>query len=277
MLFLLFIGTTNIYSQTDTSIRKIDWNDYLTKDKKHFTICTDCNYNSAQPVFTINGSDNQGALGSVSYLDFNHDDREDAIVELSLDGTGHCTSTSFILFLHSSTGPAKSIHDGNCQFVVYISNDTIMTARPLFGPGEPIYIPSEFETTPIVWENGRVQRLKPIVKPMADNPIDAVETFYLRVNGGIFEVAYDFLSSDYKKKNPYARWVEGYKNTTSVKAVVDSTLKDDRVQVKISSTDTINGKEIHRRYEGSWKVKLDTTNPYHIRWQLSDPRINEVK
>jgi hypothetical protein len=157
------------------------------------------------------------------------------------------------------------------------THDTILVTRALFGPMEPNCCPGEYETTPIVWRNSKVHRLKSTIKPTSDSPIEAVESFYRRINGGLFEVAYDFLSSDYKKKNPYKRWVDGYKNTKSVSVDIDSTITNDRVKVRIQSIDAINNNDVHRQFEGSWKVILDTTNPYHIRWQLSDPKIREIK
>jgi len=270
---LLLLQARVAIAQLDTSIRRVDWVKQMTNDKKHFSICSDCEGHSIKPVFDIKGTDHGGALGEVSYADFNHDDKEDAVVELWMDGSGRFAA--FVLFLQSQKGPVFTMCDGGPRFEVNISRDTIYADHALYG-ADPTCCPSEHKITPIIVRGKKVHRLKPTIYPSGD-AIYAVQRFYSRLSGDEFEAAYENLSTQFRRAHPYKQWIKGYQHTNSIDVRLDSVMKNDRIAIWIKSVDEVKGKKDTRLFEGSWKVTLDRSNPYHLRWVLSDPAIKEIK
>ena len=101
-----------------------------------------------------------------------------------------------------------------------------------------------------------------------------MRAFYNYLKARKLDKAFDLISDNYKRGYKFTTWKKGYESlldTTVIKIENDTTVKD-RVNVKLSTKDMVDGEIVYKYFEGYWDVK-EITN----RWQLWDPKIKEVK
>jgi hypothetical protein len=106
------------------------------------------------------------------------------------------------------------------------------------------------------------------------SPLETVRAFYNYLKARKLDKAFDLISDNYKRGYKFTTWKKGYESlldTTVIKIENDPTVKD-RVNVKLSTKDMVDGEIVYKYFEGYWDVK-EVTN----RWQLWDPKIKEVK
>jgi hypothetical protein len=106
------------------------------------------------------------------------------------------------------------------------------------------------------------------------SPLESVRAFYNYLKARKLDKAFDLISDNYKRGYKFTTWKKGYESlldTTVIKIENDPTVKD-RVNVKLSTKDMVDGEIVYKYFEGYWDVK-EVTN----RWQLWDPKIKEVK
>ena len=106
------------------------------------------------------------------------------------------------------------------------------------------------------------------------SPLETVRAFYNYLKARKLDKAFDLISDNYKRGYKFTTWKRGYESlldTTVIKIENDPTVKD-RVNVKLSTKDVVDGEIVYKYFEGYWDVK-EVTN----RWQLWDPKIKEAK
>lgn len=104
--------------------------------------------------------------------------------------------------------------------------------------------------------------------------LDTVKAFYNYLKTRQLDKAFELMSDNYKRGYKFTTWKKGYESlldTTVIKIENDPTVKD-RVKVKLSTKDMVDGEIVYKYFEGYWDVR-EVVN----RWQLWEPKINEVK
>ena len=100
----------------------------------------------------------------------------------------------------------------------------------------------------------------------------AVLDFYNAIDGKSYSVAYDSLSTDWKKELSYPEFERGYRNTQSVRCtVIDSqTVADGKVEVKVEIEVVENGTS--RRFAGTYQTERREDG-----WKLDSASVREAK
>ncbi len=280
-MFVFLIHTGVIHAQRrelDTSIRKSDWNALLAADFKHFQI--DNSKDEGVPYFIARidtedlEADCRGSFDTVRYLDINHDDREDAVIELFGGGSGHFRS--YVLFLQSDNGPEPVTCGSGSTLEVSFHSDTLFASTRYFLSGDANCCARAEEIKPIVVNGKHVKYLPAKIIPSEDGGSQTVRLFYARLDLREFDEAYSMLSRIYRSRHPYKKWLAGFQNMEHVEVETSDQSLEMVVPVKISSTDIINGRKVSHRFNGSWSVEwINGSNGYD--WVLDDPKIQEVK
>jgi hypothetical protein len=103
--------------------------------------------------------------------------------------------------------------------------------------------------------------------------LETVKAFYNYLKARKLDKAFELLSDNYKRGYKFTTWKKGYESlldTTVIKIAEDSDVKN-RINVKLSTKDMVDGEIGYKYFEGYWDVK-EVVN----RWQLWDPEIKEV-
>ena len=104
--------------------------------------------------------------------------------------------------------------------------------------------------------------------------LEAVKAFYNYLKARKLDKAFELLSDNFKNGHSFDYWIKGYKpllDTTVIK-IEEDIQKENRINVKLSTKDMVDGEIVYKYFEGYWDVK-EVTN----RWLLWDPEIKEVK
>lgn len=102
----------------------------------------------------------------------------------------------------------------------------------------------------------------------------AVATFYNYLKVRKLDKAFGLLSDNFKKGHGFDYWKQGYESlldTTVIKIEEDKDKKD-RVNVKLSTKDMVDGEIVYKYFEGYWDV-----HNINGKWRLLEPKIKEVK
>ena len=101
----------------------------------------------------------------------------------------------------------------------------------------------------------------------------AVATFYNYLKVRKLNKAFELLSDNYKAGISYTTWKKGYAPLldTSIIKVLDDEEIENRVNLKITTKDLVDGEIVYKYFEGYWIVKnIDG------KWRLWDPEIKEI-
>lgn len=107
-----------------------------------------------------------------------------------------------------------------------------------------------------------------------ESALEAVRAFYNYLKARKLDKAFELLSDNFKNGHSFDYWRKGYKpllDTTVIK-IEEDIQKENRINVKLSTKDMVDGEIVYKYFEGYWDVK-EVTN----RWLLWDPEIKEVK
>jgi len=106
------------------------------------------------------------------------------------------------------------------------------------------------------------------------SPLEAVRAFYNYLKARKLEKAFALLSDHFVRGYTFERWAKGYApllDTSVLEIKPDKQLKN-RIHVKLSTKDLVDGEVTYKFFEGHWDVrKVDG------KWLLWEPRIKEVK
>jgi hypothetical protein len=105
------------------------------------------------------------------------------------------------------------------------------------------------------------------------SPLDTVKAFYNYLKARKLDKAFELISDNYKRGYKFTTWKKGYESlldTTVIKIEEDPVIKN-RINVKLSTKDMVDGEIVYKYFEGYWDVK-EVVN----KWQLWDPKIKEV-
>lgn len=107
-----------------------------------------------------------------------------------------------------------------------------------------------------------------------DSPKDAVESFYNYLKMRRMDKAFELLSDNFIKGYSFEEWKAGYDPNldTSVIFIWDDPDVENRVRVKISTKDFVDGEIVYKYFEGYWDVKKNGDG--YLLW---DPDIEEVQ
>ena len=88
------------------------------------------------------------------------------------------------------------------------------------------------------------------------SPLDAVQAFYGYVKTRKLSDAFDLLSDNFKKGYRYTTWKKGYDSLldTSVLAIHTDLVDPDKINVRLSTKDFIDGDIVYKYFEGSWSI-----------------------
>lgn len=101
----------------------------------------------------------------------------------------------------------------------------------------------------------------------------AVATFYNYLKVLKLEKAFELLSDNFKQGHGFDYWKQGYESlldTTVIKIEEDKT-KENRINIKLSTKNMIDGEIVYKYFEGYWDVRN-----INGKWRLWDPEIKEV-
>ncbi len=117
---------------------------------------------------------------------------------------------------------------------------------------------------------------KDINKVVFDDTTNAefsVATFYNYLKVLKLEKAFELLSDNFKQGHGFDYWKQGYEtllDTTVIKIEEDQT-KENRINIKLSTKNMVDGEIVYKYFEGYWDVKN-----IEGKWRLWDPEIKEV-
>lgn len=285
--------------QLDSSIRTVKWDSLLAKDKQDFridTASTDTIYEQGNFYDIVKDSEPAGYFGNpyykTQYFDLNHDGKEDAVVLLSVPGSGAYADA--LIFLQTLNGPKFSGYAGGAHFMDSLYGDTLDIITAHWLRNDAHCCEGAHDHQRIIGHGDTVQFLPLQVIPLKGSAQYAVSEFYdALADSGMYAFArdkssnklhaYNMLSDFYRASHPYAQWLKGYANTISVVAEVDENSPDSAVRVKITSQDKIGNEIVTKQYAGVWHVKFITNNlpdgdsTAVADWFLDRPEIHEVK
>jgi hypothetical protein len=103
--------------------------------------------------------------------------------------------------------------------------------------------------------------------------LEAVRAFYNYLKARKLDKAFELLSDNFKKGHGFDYWKQGYLSLldTTVIKIVDDPQIANRINVKLSTTDMVDGEIVYKYFEGYWDVK-DSGN----KWLLWDAKVKEV-
>lgn len=106
------------------------------------------------------------------------------------------------------------------------------------------------------------------------NALEAVRAFYNYLKARKLEKAFELLSDNFVGGYSFEHWAKGYQpllDTTIVIIRPDKTIVN-RINVKLSTKDLVDGEIIYKYFAGYWDVRQ-----INGKWLLWNPRIREVK
>ena len=103
--------------------------------------------------------------------------------------------------------------------------------------------------------------------------LDTVRAFYNYLKARKLDKAFALLSNNFKKGHGFDYWKQGYQSLldTTVLKINDDPQVENRINIKLSTTDMVDGEIVYKYFEGYWDVK-DSGNM----WQLWDAKVKEV-
>ena len=106
------------------------------------------------------------------------------------------------------------------------------------------------------------------------NALEAVRAFYNYLKARRLEKAFELLSENFVKGHTFGYWAEGYRPLLDTTIVIIKPDKEivNRINVKLSTKDLIDGEIVYKYFEGYWDVRQ-----INGKWLLWSPRIREVK
>ncbi|MDO8583358.1 MAG: trypsin-like peptidase domain-containing protein [bacterium] len=102
----------------------------------------------------------------------------------------------------------------------------------------------------------------------------AVATFYNYLKVRKLDKAFELLSDNFKKGHGFDYWKQGYEPLldTTVLKIEEDKLKNDRINIKLSTKDMVDNEIVYKYFEGYWDVEdIDG------KWRLWEPKIIEVE
>lgn len=103
--------------------------------------------------------------------------------------------------------------------------------------------------------------------------LEAVRAFYNYLKARKLEKAFELLSDNFKRGYSFEAWKKGYDSLldTSVIMIKEDPEKVNRILVKLSTSDMVDGEIVYTFFEGYWDVKENVN-----RWELWDASIKEI-
>ncbi len=283
LLISLFLPAICFATPRDTSIRLTDWKKYF-RESKEFT--ADPSPTSKYRIYytLINPKINKDDLrygapdfDNIWYGDLDGDGKEEAVIFFESGGT--IGAVLLAVFSETSNGPhlldwkEPSMFKG---FEGEIRHDTLLVYGNLYIGWEGDCCPSGMSTRFYNLKNKKLVLVKIVEEGIPKSAKNTAELFYGLLSDRNYKEAYIFLGKKFRSKHPYKRFVEGYKNTISIKAQFDTLqVSDNTIHVYITSTDRQKeGTPIISEYEGTWKMYWANSEDG---WLLDEPKIKKIK
>lgn len=103
--------------------------------------------------------------------------------------------------------------------------------------------------------------------------LEAVRAFYNYLKARKLDNAYGLLSDNFKEGYSFNTWKKGYSSLldTTVIKIEDDPETEDRIKVKLTTSDMVDGDIVYKYFEGYWDVKeIDG------KWLLWEAKIKEI-
>lgn len=104
-------------------------------------------------------------------------------------------------------------------------------------------------------------------------PEGVVKAFYAYIKARDLRKAYDLVTEEKMKGESYEEWIKGYANTLHVDLILTKVDEENenKIFVKIISSDWVDGELIYRYFEGWWEVNDDLKLWKSIIEEIQDP------
>jgi len=101
----------------------------------------------------------------------------------------------------------------------------------------------------------------------------AVATFYNYLKVRKLDKAFEILSDNFKQGHGFNYWKQGYASLldTTVIGIDEDQNVANRIDIKLSTKDFVDGEIVYKYFEGYWDVKN-----INGKWRLWEPNIKEV-
>jgi hypothetical protein len=277
IVFILFVFSVATASSAprDTSIRKTDWQKYFTSTNE-FSADTGASFNN-EIYYSYAKDSNAGGypdLEQISYGDLGGDGKEMAVIPFESGGTAG--SMNFFVFEQTKEGPHVLDHEYGYKLWTEIIHDTLLLHQPYYVGWEPNCCPQSIVTTWYRIKERKLDSLKIYAEGIPESASLSVTQFYELISSQQYKDAYDMLGEKYHERHPYKKWLEGYSNTISTDADVDTLrTSDSTVHVKlIAKNYHLDADPTTSEFEGTWKLEWVSTK---AGWVLAEGHLREKK
>lgn len=266
---------TTALSQTQRqAIRKTNWLEVLKAEPNLEK--TQETFPTGKPELYVTTKDGKKvggfpSLEPIQYVDMDGDGLEDAALTLYSGGTAG--DIGFLVYRQTAKGPAYVGAADGYKLNLEIQQGKLIAHNMLYAFWEPNCCPGGFSSATYVIKDGKLSVVAETTEGFPKARLMAVQQFYFFIDQRNFKDAYSLLSDSYQAANPYAKWVAGFANTTKVEAEVNED-PSGAVKINLTSTDTVGGKAVTKKYIGTWKLVWDANV---TGWRLNEASINEAK
>ncbi len=255
------------------SIRQTDWETVLKNDPQlrqepppdsYLKI-----YVSVKADQHVNGSPD---LDHIVYVDVDKDGREEAAIPLFSGGTAG--NTGFLLYRQAAPAPRLiGWHEGY-KLGLQAVDGKLQSTNALYSGWEPNCCPSGFETLTYGLAGDKLAVVSSRTDGYPEAQPPTVEEFYSLLNDKKYENAYEFLSVNFQKANPFTSWAAGYATSQKVTAqAVANPGTPNSVRVNLETTDSGKNGPVIKHYSGTWTLVWNTDRKG---WLLDTAKIQEV-
>jgi hypothetical protein len=255
------------------SIRQTDWQTVLKNDPQLRQEPPPDSYLK----FYISVKADQQLVGSpdldhIVYVDVDKDGQEEAAIPLISGGTAG--NIGFLLYRQAAPAPRLiGWQEGYKQGLKAVEGK-LESTNALYSGWEPNCCPSGFETLTYGLMGDKLIVVGSRTDGYAEAQPPTVEEFYSLLNDKKYEDAYEFLSPNFQKANPFASWVAGYATSQKVTAqtVADASAPN-LVRVNLETTDSGKSGPVIKHYNGTWTLVWSADRKG---WLLDSAKIQEV-
>jgi hypothetical protein len=256
------------------TIRKTDWIKVLKNDPQ---LTQEPPFDPSIKVYiSINGAEGiVGApdLDNIVYVDMDKNGQEEAAIPLISGGTAG--NIGFLLYRQAQPLPRLIGWQEGYKQGLKAVDGKLVASNAVYSGWEPNCCPSGYSTITYALSGDKLTVASSRTDGYAEAQPPTVDQFYALIGDNQLEEAYQFLSGNYQKANPYNKWAVGF--ATTRKVTVESSREPgvaNTVRIKLSSTDATNGGgEVTRQFNGTWKLVWSADRKG---WLLDEAKIQEA-
>jgi hypothetical protein len=211
-------------------------------------------------------------LQDIIYGDISGDGREEALIPIVSGGTAG--TVGYLIYFAGDREPVFATALTGYKLGARATNGQLVVLEPIYAGWEGNCCPSGISETRYRLIGATLDRIARDERGIPEAIPQTVERFYQLLNERQFRDAYTFLSPDFQATNPYDRWVEGFANTTEIRAEAALIPGQNAATVNLTVTERTASGQSTRRFSGRWNVIW--SSPAR-QWLLHQPQITEVR